>query len=175
MSWKFAHLFGGPNAKAEDDEEEKKARRAEEDEDQEEQAEEDQDPPKSKKAKKAEDEGDSPKDEDEGDPEADDDSDDKGDVKKARAAENKRCAAIFASSYAAKNTALAAHLAFETRVSASEAIHTMKLAGSAPAKSRLDQRMAALPAHQLGQDAPAKGAGAAAMMIDVYNRAQKGK
>lgn len=176
MSWnKFAHLFGGPKAKAEDDEEDKKVRRAEEEEDkkedQEDEASDDEEDTKSKKSKKVEDEEDETSAEDN---DSDDEEDEeKQDVKKGRKAESKRCAAIFASAYAANNTALAAHLAFETRMSASEAINTMKLASSSQPKSRLDQRMSSVTQHKLGQDSSPKKMGAAQQMMSVYNRFNK--
>lgn len=178
MSWnKFAHLFGGPKAKAEDDEEDKKARRAEEEEDkkedQEGEASDDEEDTKSKKSRKADDEEDDTSAEDDDSGDEDEEDEGKQDVKKGRKAESKRCAAIFASAYAANNTALAAHLAFETRMSASEAINTMKLASSSQPKSRLDQRMSSVTQHKLGQDSSPKKMGTAQQMMSVYNRFNK--
>lgn len=175
---RFAHLLG-VKAKASEDEEDKKVKKAEEEEkedeqdEQEEQGEEEEEP-KSKKSK-AEDEQDEPEAE-EDDTSDDDDEKESPDAKKARVAENKRCAAIFASSHAARNVGLAAHLAFETRVSATEAIKMMQLsAGGASSKTLLDQRMQSLSAPRLGQDAQHKHASSTAdQMKAVYNRV-KGK
>lgn len=181
---KFAHLLG---ISASEDDEEKKSRRAEEEEQEEHADEEDEDKdkePKSKKSKKAEDESDdtSAEEDDSSDDEEDEDQDDEPEkesaaVKKGRKAENKRCAAIFASPHAARNVGLAAHLAFETRMSASQAINTMKMArqSAAPVSmgSRLDQRMAAIKLPNIGQDAPSKGMSAADKMKAVYDKAHK--
>lgn len=145
---RFAHLLGFGAKASDEDEKKEKARRAEEEE-QEEQAEEDE--------------------------EEDKESDE---VKKGRKAENKRCAAIFASHYAAGNVGMAAHLAFETRMSASEAIGVLKMAGASvqPAsKIALDQRMQAVLRPQVGVDAPtAQDQSVAAKMMAVYNNV-KGK
>jgi len=142
----FAHLSGvtgKASAKAEDDDEKKK------------------DPPASDDTSKAE--GDDPEKEDDekkdakaaddtSDPE---DDDEKKDAKKASASdeddddeemhgksaaasarrrEQARCAAIFASPAAARNVALAANLAFKTRMSRAEAIAVLEgTPGTAPA------------------------------------------
>ncbi|MDC9591914.1 hypothetical protein PSI23_22250, partial [Xenorhabdus sp. XENO-10] len=101
------------------------------------------------------------------DPDAEGDEEDENaeedeDVKKGRRAERERCAKIFSSKYAASRPDMAAHLAFNTRMSASEAINTMKAMGSIqPAMTRvtLDSRMQAEQQVRLGPDAqqPARG------------------
>ncbi|WP_340611985.1 hypothetical protein [Xenorhabdus bharatensis] len=177
--YKFAHLLGAKaRATDEHDEEEKarkaKSRRAEEDErdenaedeDEKENADEQEDENKGKKGKKAkkaksEDDDDDPDAEDD-DPEADDNED----VKKGRRAERKRCAAIFGSQYAMNRPDMAAHLAFNTRMSASEAITTLKAMGDiqpAAARVSLDSRMRTEQQVRLGPDAqqPAKGSASA--------------
>jgi len=87
-------------------------------------------------------------DDDDDDPEADDEGDDDGDaaemrgrsvVARARRRERARCAAIFASPAAARNVALAAHLAFNTRLTRNEAISA--LGKAAPGVSGLAARM----------------------------------
>lgn len=173
---KFAHLLG-ISAKASEDEEDKKVQKAEDDEKEDEKDEEaeeaeEEEEPKSKKSNKAEDEQDDTSAEED---DSSDDEDESPDAKKARAAENKRCAAIFASPHAAHNVGLAAHLAFETRVSAAEAIKMMQLsAGGTSSKTLLDQRMQSLSAPKLGQDAQHKSASTADQMKAIYNRV-KGK
>ncbi|MBD2781946.1 hypothetical protein [Xenorhabdus szentirmaii] len=183
--FKFAHLLGAKARAADEHDEDEKARKAKsrqaEEDEQDENAEDDDpdaededDDKKGKKAKKAkkaksEDDGDDPDaDEDEDDDaDAEDDDDDK-DVKKGRRAEQKRCAKIFGSKYAAGRPDMAAHLAFNTRLSASEAISTLKAMGAAsPQPSRvqmsLDERMRTEQQVRLGPDAqqPVKGSASA--------------
>lgn len=155
------------------------------------------------KGRKAEEEKDDPDadDDENDDPDADDDSDDPdaeeddekgaddGDddddnkaVKKGRRAERNRCARIFGSKYASGNTALAASLAFDTGMSSKQAISVMASSGvqaRAPGGSTrvsLDQRMAAVKNHHLGEDnKPASTStpkGAASAMAALYNRAR---
>ncbi|CAI1757899.1 hypothetical protein [Serratia proteamaculans] len=159
---KFAHLMGFKKKASEDEDDDKekgkkaKSRRAEEERDDEEDAEEeddredmeddddsdpnaeeDDDKEKGKKAK-------SRRAEEDDDAEEDDEN---RDVKKGRRAERKRCAAIFGSKHAASRPDMAAHLAFNTRMSAGEAIGTLATMGAvAPAKTArvsLDSRMQA--------------------------------
>lgn len=80
------------------------------DEDEDEQA----DEPKGKKSKRAE------------DPDDSDDEEMKHAVRAARRAERARCAAIFADRAAASNPQLACHLAFQTGMSAADAIAAMR-------------------------------------------------
>lgn len=196
----FAHLIGlGKKARASEEDEDKKVRKAkgrkaEEDEhdedaegDEDREGAEDQDDEKqgrkAKKAKKAEGDDD--------DPDADDDDDDAGaegddedaegdddnkDVKKGRRAERKRCARIFGSKAAAGRPDMAAHLAFNTRMSSSEAISTLKAMGTVqPATQRasLDSRMREEQQVRISPDAQAPAAGSAAalaqQMTSLYN------
>ncbi|MGO2334301.1 hypothetical protein [Providencia sp.] len=191
----FAHLIGRKaKATEEDDEKTRKAkgRRAEDDDEEEENAENDDpeseeqnDEEKGRKAKKAK----SKKaDDDEEDPDAEEDEeaeddDDNKDVKKGRRAEQKRCAQIFGSKAAAGRPDMAAHLAFNTSLSASEAISTLKAMGSATAPQSngrsLDARMREEEQVRLGQDtqvAPKGSAEAVAQrMTSLYNRHKGGK
>lgn len=161
---KFAHLMGFKKKASEDEDDDKekgkkaKSRRAEEERDDEEDAEEEDD------REDMEDDDDSDPDAEEDDDkdkekgkkaksrraEEDDDAeedDENRDVKKGRRAERKRCAAIFGSKHAAGRPDMAAHLAFNTRMSAGEAIGTLAtMRAVAPAKTArvsLDSRMQA--------------------------------
>ncbi|HDU8310069.1 hypothetical protein [Morganella morganii] len=189
----FSHLLG-LNKKARSSEKEEgnarkaKGRSAEEDErdedaedDEDREGAEDQDDEKQgRKAKKAEGDDDDPDAEDdenaEGDDEDAEDDDENKDVKKGRRAERKRCARIFGSKAAAGRPDMAAHLAFNTRMSSSEAISTLKVMGAVqPATQRasLDSRMRAEQQVRISPDAQAPAAGSAAalaqQMTGLYN------
>jgi len=192
----FAHLIGR-KAKATEEDDEKtrkeKGRRVEDD-DEEENAEndvpesEDQDDEKEgrkakkAKSKKAEDDDDEDPDAEDDDEDAEDDEDNK-DVKKGRRAERKRCARIFGSKAAAARPDMAAHLAFNTNLSSSEAISTLKAMGgvSAPQNNRrsLDARMREEEQVRLGQDAEVAPTGSAASIVNkmtsLYNSNKGGK
>lgn len=192
----FAHLIGRKaKATEEDDEKTRKAKgRRVEDDDEEENAEnddpesEDQDDEKEgrkakkAKSKKAEDDDDEDPDAEDDDEDAEDDEDNK-DVKKGRRAERKRCARIFGSKAAAARPDMAAHLAFNTNLSSSEAISTLKAMGgvSAPQSNRrsLDARMREEEQVRLGQDAQVAPEGSAEAvaqrMTSLYNRHKGGK
>lgn len=197
----FAHLIGRKaKATEEDDEKTRKAKgRRVEDDDEEENAEnddpesEDQDDEKEgrkakkAKSKKAEDDDEDPDAEDdenaEGDDEDAEDDEDNKDVKKGRRAERKRCASIFSSKAAAARPDMAAHLAFNTNLSSSEAISTLKAMGSTPApqsnRRSLDARMREEEQVRLGQDAQVAPEGSAEAvaqrMTSLYNRHKGGK
>lgn len=131
----FAHLFGGARASTPKAEDPAPADAAPEGEEAEE-AKDGEDKPTD--APKAEGEGEMPDcEEGEGETPA-----------QARAAERARCAAIFAAPAAAQNTALAAHLAFETDLTAEQAIGALALGGKAG--SGLASRMAHAPNPSLG-------------------------
>lgn len=190
----FAHLIGlGKKARASEEDEDKKVRKAkgrkaeederdedaEDDEDRED-AEEQNDEKQGRKAKNAEGDDDDPDAEDDEDAEGDDedaeDDDDNKDVKKGRRAERKRCARIFGSKAAAGRPDMAAHLAFNTRMSSSEAISTLKAMGAVqPATQRasLDSRMRAEQQVRISPDAQAPAAGTAAALVhqmtNLYN------
>lgn len=186
----FAHLIGR-KAKATEDEDEKtrkaKGRRAEDDDEETEQEDtesEDQDDEKEErkgkkaKSKKAdEDEPDAEEDEEEAEEEDEDaeEDDDNKDVKKGRRAERTRCARIFGSKYAAGRPDMAAHFAFNTKMSSSEVISTLKAMGATqPVSSRvtLDSRMRAEQV-RVGQDIEQAPSGSAASMVQkmtsLYN------
>lgn len=197
----FAHLIGRKaKATEEDDEKTRKAKgRRAEDDDEEENAENDdsesedqEDEKKGRKAKKAkskkaEDDDEDPDAEDdenaEGDDEDAEDDEDNKDVKKGRRAERKRCARIFGSKAAAARPDMAAHLAFNTNLSSSEAISTLKAMGgvSAPQNNRrsLDARMREEEQVRLGQDAEVAPTGSAASIVNkmtsLYNSNKGGK
>ncbi|HBC0643264.1 TPA: hypothetical protein I8541_003335 [Serratia marcescens] len=196
--FKFAHLLGlKKNAsEEEDDDKEKskkaKSRRAEEERDDEEDAEDDDD-------------HEDMEDDDDREPDAEDDDDDKEkgkkaksrraeeddedaeedenrDVKKGRRAERKRCAAIFGSKHAASRPDMAAHLAFNTRMSAREAIDTLATVGTvAPqpqGRKSLDARMRESEQARLGPDGdkPATGKNAlVSKMTSLYDTARGNK
>ncbi|MDW7794247.1 hypothetical protein [Morganella morganii] len=193
----FAHLIGlGKKARASEEDEDKKVRKAkgrkaeederdedaEDDEDREDAEEQDDEKQgrKAKKAKKAGGDDDDPDAEDDedaegGDEDAEDDDENK-DVKKGRRAERKRCARIFGSKAAAGRPDMAAHLAFNTRMSSSEAIITLKAMGAVqPATQRasLDSRMRAEQQVRISPDAQAPAAGTAAALVhqmtSLYN------
>lgn len=190
----FAHLIGlGKKARASEEDENKKVRKAkgrkaeederdedaEDDEDRED-AEEQDDEKQGRKAKKAEGDDDDPDAEDDEDAEGDDedaeDDDENKDVKKGRRAERKRCARIFGSKAAAGRPDMAAHLAFNTRMSSSEAISTLKAMGAVqPATQRasLDSRMRAEQQVRISPDAQAPVRGSAdalaQQMTSLYN------
>lgn len=195
---KFAHLLGLKKkaSEEEDDDKEKskkaKSRRAEEERDDEEDAEDDDD-------------REDMEDDDDREPDAEDDDDDKEkgkkaksrraeeddedaeedenrDVKKGRRAERKRCAAIFGSKHAAGRPDMAAHLAFNTRMSAREAIDTLATVGAvAPqpqGKKSLDARMRESEQARLGPDGekPATGKNAlVSKMTSLYDTARGNK
>ena len=184
----FAHLIGlGKKARASEEDENKKVRKAkgrkaeedERDEDAEgdedrEDAEDQDDEKQGRKAKKAEDDDDDA--DAEGDEEDAEDDDENKDVKKGRRAERKRCARIFGSKAAAGRPDMAAHLAFNTRMSSSEAISTLKAMGAVqPATQRasLDSRMRAEQQVRISPDAQAPAAGTAAALVhqmtSLYN------
>ncbi|EMD0831977.1 hypothetical protein VP018_003872 [Morganella morganii] len=190
----FAHLIGlGKKARASEEDEDKKVRKAkgrkaEEDErdedakdDEDREGAEDQDDEKQgRKAKKAEGDDDDPDAGDdenaEGDDEDAEDDDDNKDVKKGRRAERKRCARIFGSKAAAGRPDMAAHLAFNTRMSSSEAISTLKAMGvvqPATQRASLDSRMREEQQVRISPDAQAPAAGSAAalaqQMTGLYN------
>ncbi|MDU6301460.1 MAG: hypothetical protein E6585_07225 [Serratia marcescens] len=195
---KFAHLLGLKKkaSEEEDDDKEKskkaKSRRAEEERDDEEDAEDDDD-------------REDMEDDDDREPDAEDDDDDKEkgkkaksrraeeddedaeedenrDVKKGRRAERKRCAAIFGSKHAAGRPDMAAHLAFNTRMSAREAIDTLATVGAvAPqpqGRKSLDARMRESEQARLGPDGekPATGKNAlVSKMTSLYDTARGNK
>ncbi|HEM6844610.1 TPA: hypothetical protein U2I45_001220 [Providencia rettgeri] len=197
----FAHLIGRKaKATEEDDEKTRKAkgRRAEDDDDEEntendepesEDHDDEKEGRKAKKAKskKAKDDDEDPDAEDdenaEGDDEDAEDDEDNKDVKKGRRAERKRCARIFGSKAAAARPDMAAHLAFNTNLSSSEAISTLKAMGGAPApqsnRRSLDARMREEEQVRLGQDAEVAPAGSAASIVNkmtsLYNSNKGGK
>ncbi len=196
--FKFAHLLGLKKkaSEEEDDDKEKskkaKSRRAEEERDDEEDAEDDDD-------------REDMEDDDDREPGAEDDDDDKEkgkkaksrraeeddedaeedenrDVKKGRRAERKRCAAIFGSKHAAGRPDMAAHLAFNTRMSAREAIDTLATMGAVvpqpQGRKSLDARMRESEQARLGPDGdkPATGKNAlVSKMTSLYDTARGNK
>ncbi|EOF5041619.1 hypothetical protein ACK1M2_003167 [Providencia rettgeri] len=180
----FAHLIGRKaKATEEDDEKTRKAkgRRAEDDDDKENAENDDPEPEDQddeKEGRKAKDDENA-----EGDDEDAEDDKDNKDVKKGRRAERKRCARIFGSKAAAARPDMAAHLAFNTNLSSSEAISTLKAMGGAPApqsnRRSLDARMREEEQVRLGQDAEVAPTGSAASIVNkmtsLYNSNKGGK
>lgn len=166
---RFKHLLGRGSSKpagarAGDDKDEDKKSKAEDDDEEDEdkkrdgkKAEDEDDEDKKKrdgkaKGKKAEDEDeeDAKKAENDGEDDEDEEDDKKRDAKAVRKAERARCAAIFAHPSAAARPDFAAHLAFETGMSARSAkamlasYATPVPAAPAP-RERLGQRVAQNP------------------------------
>lgn len=194
----FGHLFGFSASASEEDKDDREEGTEEKDDDK------NQKKGKKAKGRKAEDEKDDPDaDDDSDDPDADDDSDDPdaeededdkgaddGDddddaksVKQGRRAERNRCARIFGSKHAAGNPALAASLAFNSGMSSKQAIRVMSSSGllataaaNPSGRVSLDQRMAQVKNHHLGEDEkPANAStpkGTASVMSQLYNRAK---
>ncbi|CDH21930.1 conserved hypothetical protein [Xenorhabdus bovienii str. kraussei Quebec] len=189
---RFAHLipsFGMKSKMSEEEQDEKKkgkkARKAEEDKDETDAENDDPDAEgndddkekegkKAKKVKKAK----SEEDDDDDDPDAEDDKDDENaeedeDVKKGRRAERKRCAKIFGSQYAAGRPDMAAHLALNTRMSASEAISTLKAMGTVqlqPSRASLDSRMRTEQQVRVGPDASQPTTGSPEALVSKMTR-----
>lgn len=194
---KFAHLLGLKKKRLRKrtmtkKKQKAKSRRAEEERDDEEDAQDDDD-------------REDMEDDDDREPDAEDDDDDKEkgkkaksrraedddedaeedenrDVKKGRRAERKRCAAIFGSKHAAGRPDMAAHLAFNTRMSAREAIDTLATVGAvAPqpqGRKSLDARMRESEQARLGPDGdkPATGKNAlVSKMTSLYDTARGNK
>ncbi|ENV4610281.1 TPA: hypothetical protein ACHJ3T_004926, partial [Escherichia coli] len=117
---------------------------------------------------------------DDDDNDDDENAEDDDDEEKIRASERHRCAAIFATPYAAKNTALAAELAFNTRMSVKQASAVMKaaVAVSSGQKARLAERMQHVPQPGTGRDvrpAPTEAHAMAQHAMKLYNEAMGGK
>jgi len=178
-AFSFAHLIGISAARADDDQDdaaddkdgkddERKQRDDESDEDYAERMEE-------LDKKEADDE----------DPDPDADDDDESEKEKAaRASERARCATIFGSKAAASRPDFAAHLAFETNLSAKQAVGMLSAfaagapAGAAKPKS-LGNRMAGVKVPNVGASADAAAAPnatqAAADAIIAAGRARRGE
>lgn len=207
----FAHLLGlSTSAAAEDEDEKARRASAEEDEDEKKDAEaDDGDGEEKKESRRAE--------ADDGNEDAEEDEDEKKDAKakaesddedlaededekkgkgarkaaaSARRAERARCRAIFASPHAVGRVALAASLAFDSDMSAKQAITAL---ASAPAvtegpgdkrgvtpRDRLAERMAASPSPKVGPDggegpAPGTPQARAARITQIYSKLTGGK
>lgn len=195
----FAHLLGIKKSASEDDDDKEKSKKAksrraeEEDRDEEDAEDEDDDTKAEDDDPDAEDDDDQDDDKDKSSKKgkkaksrrADDDDDDadaeeNDDKEEGRRAERKRCAAIFGSKHAAGRPDMAAHLAFNTRMSAREAISTLALTGSAPVSRRtsLDERMQQAQQVRLGPDARQPASGSVEALVanatSLYNSV-KGK
>lgn len=187
----FAHLLGLPAAaaaRAEEDED-KKQRADESDDDyakrmEEEDKKGDEDEKGAKKAEGGDDDaGDDEKDEAKakGKAEGGDDEDEEGDKEKAaRQSERARCAAIFASPAAGARPDMAAHLAFNTDLSAKAAVDMLgAFAAGGAQPSNLASRMAGVKTPNVGASAPAgkqaTGPAAAANMIIEAGKKRRGE
>lgn len=182
----FAHLQGtAPKGKVAESEEDKKDQAEGEDKDKkDDETAEDEKPPandkekgsKSKKAKKAkcdDEEMAESEDDDAGDDEDDEDDEDEkekkekaelalssGAVASARGRERARCSAIFSHEAAAGRTELAANLAFNTTMTANEAVRILGSVPAAPAakSGRLASAMSSVKQPAVGPDGPQAGA-----------------
>jgi hypothetical protein len=107
-----------------------------------------------------------------GDKDADDESDKE---KAARRNERARCAAIFASEAAAARPDVAAHLAFETDMSAKAAVKMLSTfaAGPAPARTSLASRMSTVKQVNTGTGRAAAPGGAAAVAALILAAGKK--
>ncbi|EGG3071028.1 hypothetical protein MOR33_004822 [Salmonella enterica] len=173
----FAHLLGrSARASEEDDEKESrkaKSGRAEEDE-RDESSEEDEGAEDDDKEESASEDGDDDSGSDEDASEDDGDDQDSPAVKKGRRAERDRCAAIFACREASFRPDMAAHLAFNTSMSAREAVSMMKAMGTRGGRhgNSLASRMAGEPDYRAGQDSSRHHQGASSAMaglLSAYN------
>lgn len=153
LTSRFAHLAGLKPARttasvtaSDDDKDEKDKAKAEDEDD---------------KDKPGEDEDDKSARAEEDDKEPEDDDDKKDEAKAAASAERARCAAIFATPEAAANLSLAAHLAFETDLTAKQAVGALRAGGVTaaaehPRRSSLSERMERAPKADVG---PGENAG----------------
>ncbi|AXC64883.1 hypothetical protein DOE63_04120 [Salmonella enterica subsp. diarizonae serovar 59:z10:-] len=175
----FAHLLGR-SARASEEDDEKESRKAKsgraEDDEKDKSSEEDEN---DKGAEEDDNDGDENASEDGGDDNDGDEnaSEDDGDdqespsVKKGRRAERARCAAIFACREASFRPDMAAHLAFNTSMSAGEAVSLMKTMGTQGGRrgDSLASRMAGEPDYRAGQDSSRHQQGASSAMAGLMN------
>ncbi|ASD87095.1 hypothetical protein LB105_000838 [Salmonella enterica] len=173
----FAHLLGR-SARASEDDDEKESRkaksgRAEDDEKDESSAEDEKDKSaeEDNEEKNAGEGDDDNNDDDENASEDDGDEKESPSVKKGRRAERARCAAIFACREASFRPDMAAHLAFNTSMSAREAVSLMKTIGTQGARrgDSLASRMAGEPDYRAGQDSSRHQQGASSEMAGLLN------
>lgn len=173
----FAHLLGR-SARASEDDDEKESRkaksgRAEDDEKDESSAEDEKDKSaeEDNEEKSAGEGDDDNNDDDENASEDDGDEKESPSVKKGRRAERARCAAIFACREASFRPDMAAHLAFNTSMSAREAVSLMKTIGTQGARrgDSLASRMAGEPDYRAGQDSSRHQQGASSEMAGLLN------
>ncbi|EFS7074855.1 hypothetical protein HW008_000321 [Salmonella enterica] len=173
----FAHLLGR-SARASEDDDEKESRkaksgRAEDDEKDESSAEDEKDKSaeEDNEEKNAGEGDDDNNDDDENASEDDGDEKESPSVKKGRRAERARCAAIFACREASFRPDMAAHLAFNTNMSAREAVSLMKTIGTQGARrgDSLASRMAGEPDYRAGQDSSRHQQGASSEMAGLLN------
>lgn len=120
-----------------------------------------------------------------GDPDAEDDTNESDKEKAARVKERARCASIFGAKAAASRPDFAAHLAFETSMSAKQAIGMLAaFAAGAPAaaavssRQSLARRMGGVALPNVGASSaagPANPASAAANMILAAGKQRRGE
>ncbi|MED8996118.1 hypothetical protein RCM47_17050 [Escherichia coli] len=178
----FGHLLGLGGSRAAEEPDDNRGSKAEEDEDlrKSKKAENDEDDQKESKAENDDDDQKESKADNEDDNDDPDVSED-DEEEKARASERNRCAAIFASEHAAVNPALAAELAFNTRLSVSQALKIMKssVAGNARSRGGLAARMQQSTVRpDTGRDirrAPTGVHALAQEAMALYNEANGGK
>lgn len=106
----------------------------------------------------AEDDDETKPDADDDQPVADDEEEKSGDYARGRKAERKRMSAILGSSKADGNPTLAAHLAFNTSMSAKQAVATLSASGTSQSAPSLSGRMQGrVPALGSGGGKPTAG------------------
>ncbi|EAQ6361900.1 hypothetical protein F8606_21770 [Salmonella enterica] len=173
----FAHLLGR-SARASEEDDEKESRKAKsgraEDDEKNKSSEEDENDKDAEEDDKEENASEDNGDENDGDENTgEDDGDDQESpsVKKGRRAERARCAAIFACREASFRPDMAAHLAFNTSMSAREAVSLMKTMGTQGVRrgDSLASRMAGEPDYRAGQDSSRHQQGASSAMAGLLN------
>ncbi|EBV5082429.1 hypothetical protein DO659_03295 [Salmonella enterica subsp. enterica serovar Minnesota] len=167
----FAHLLGR-SARASEEDDSKESRKAKsgraEDDEQEPSAEDEE---QDQDAAEDENEEEAGEDDDGDESASEDDGSDAPAVKKGRRAERARCAAIFACREASFRPDMAAHLAFNTSMSAKEAVSLMKTMGTQGGRRgpSLASRMASEQDHRVGLDSDRHQQGASGAMAGLLN------
>lgn len=181
-SWSFAHLLGRAGLDSGGDDSEQRDGESDEDyakrmdEEERKQRDDETDEEYAKRMeeldKDGDDDDDKEGDEADGDKEADEESDKE---KAARRNERARCAAIFASEAAAARPDVAAHLAFETDMSAKAATKMLSTfaAGGAPARTSLASRMSTVKQVNTGTGRAAAPGGASAVAAQILAAGKK--
>lgn len=182
-SWSWAHLLGRAEQGGDDDGKQRDGESDEDyakrmDEEERKQRDDETDEEYAKRMEELDKDKDSDDDDDKESGEADDDkeADDESDKEKAaRRNERARCAAIFASEAAASRPDMAAHLAFETDMTAKAAVKMLSTfaAGAAPARTSLASRMSTVKQVNTGTGRAAAPGGASAVAAQILAAGKK--